>query len=620
MEAARKLLDFPPTTSMRIETDRQGKIMRAENESGAPLPAGPDVFLNESLTDYFEERGAPEFAACFQEALRSGKAQHCQLQVRDGNCLQWVMARVEPFRRNGKKLASVELQSIQHQIEVEQALRRQRDLFDQVEEATKTGSWEFDPRTGLVIGSAKFRKMAGLAATPLSVPMHYKELLNCLAPEYREAALQRFRDAVQTGQVSECEGETLTPDGRRTVHCRAVPVRDANGKVTRIVGSIRDVTVRRQREKESQEQRELFRQALQVAQIGVWEWNTETDELTWSEELYRLLHMDREKEPITVRRFQEMLGAETWEKARRQNAEAVSTGQAFERNVRVRLADGGCRILRTRAVPVADSRGRRILLRGVSQDITESVEAAERLRESETRLQKLSAQLLHLADEERRRIARNLHETVAQSLSAVKMILAKLNAKVPAEEAEASEMIHSAKELAAQGLEELRIISHLMHPPLLDLAGLAPVLRSYAEGFSKRSGITVTVEAPSDLDRLDQETETAVFRIVQEALTNVHRHSHSRRAEVRLTLAGGVLGVEVRDYGRGMKPATNGDKCPEAMGVGLAGIRERVRELRGKFEVSGEPGKGVLLRAEFPLAAQTFPEKSGAGAAVGRQG
>lgn len=609
-----RLLDLLPPKSILIEAGPRGQILRVEDECGAPLFEGPEAFFGESLLEYFEERGAPEFAACFEEALRGGKAQLCRLQVRGGKHSRRLSARVEPFCRDGKQMVSVMLRDIQHETEREEALTRQRELFDQVEEATKTGSWEFDPRTGLVTGSARFRRMAGLAGTHLSVPIHYRELLHCLAPEYREAALERFRKAAETGEVSECDAEALTPEGRRTLHCRAVPIRDAGGKVTRIVGSIRDVTARRQREKESQEQRELLKQALKVAQIGVWEWNTETDELKWSEEMYRLLHMDAEKERICLRRFEEMVDAETWEKARRQNAEAIATGQAFERNVRLRLRDGSFRILRTRAVPVNDGQGRRILLRGVSQDITESTEAAERVRESEARLQRLSRQLLHLADEERRRIARNLHETVAQSLAAVKMILGKLNSTVPAEEGEASELILSAKELTAQGLEELRTISHLMHPPLLDLAGLAPVLRSYAEGFSKRSGIGVTVETPEGLDRLDQEMETAIFRIVQEALTNVHRHSQSRRAEVRLTLSGGVLGVEVRDFGRGMKPANRGNKCPDAMGVGLAGIRERVRELQGKFEVWSEPGKGVLLRAELPLRTRTHPAQSGASA------
>ena len=206
-------------------------------------------------------------------------------------------------------------------------------------------------------------------------------------------------------------------------------------------------------------------------------------------------------------------------------------------------------------------------------------------------LRRLSARLLHAQDEERRRIARQLHETAAQDLSALKMNLARMGRFSGAV---ISPVLAESITLTDGCLQELRTLSHLLYPPLLEEAGLLSALRWYVAGFSERSGIAATLDAPAELERLPRETEIAIFRVVQEALTNIHRHSGSHSARVQLNRNSNSIHLQVKDEGKGMEKGAR-----ETEGVGIAGMRERVQELGGTFDISN--GNGTLLEAIFPI-------------------
>jgi signal transduction histidine kinase len=216
-----------------------------------------------------------------------------------------------------------------------------------------------------------------------------------------------------------------------------------------------------------------------------------------------------------------------------------------------------------------------------------------------TALRRLSARLLRVQDEERRRIARELHDSLGQYLTA-----AKINLDVLARASgDGASYLREAQQLIDRAISDTRTLSHLLHPPLLDEAGFASAARWYVEGFGKRCGIAVKLEISDPLERLSSETETALFRILQEALTNVHRHSGSRSVEVRLTQNASSVVLSVEDHGKGIPPETLArfQKDGTHVGVGLAGMRERVKELRGVFVIESS-SQGTLLRATVPLA------------------
>jgi two-component system sensor histidine kinase UhpB len=152
-----------------------------------------------------------------------------------------------------------------------------------------------------------------------------------------------------------------------------------------------------------------------------------------------------------------------------------------------------------------------------------------------------------------------------------------------------------------------------MHPPLLDEAGLGPALRWYARGFAERSKIVVTVDIADDFGRASQDVETTIFRVVQEALTNVHRYSGSKTARIRVSRENGRLLAEVQDEGCGLTIASQGSQAPP--GVGIAGMRERVQHLNGAFEIESSPGRGTVVRVTLPLnagAEQSLQDESAA--------
>jgi signal transduction histidine kinase len=223
--------------------------------------------------------------------------------------------------------------------------------------------------------------------------------------------------------------------------------------------------------------------------------------------------------------------------------------------------------------------------------------AVERGR-ADNALHELSARLLDLQDAERRRIARDLHDSTAQTLAALAMNLSLLDQPVSALSADTRAILADCRALTLQCSDELRTTAYLLHPPLLDELGLADAVRDYCDGFAKRSGIRVDLELPPTLGRLSNEVETTLFRMMQECLTNIHRHSGSRTASIRLGLQPSEIRMEVRDRGHGMAPEAV--QSQSGMGVGIAGMRERVRQLGGRLEI--ETGKGgTAIAGILPL-------------------
>jgi signal transduction histidine kinase len=215
-------------------------------------------------------------------------------------------------------------------------------------------------------------------------------------------------------------------------------------------------------------------------------------------------------------------------------------------------------------------------------------------------LRHLSARLLQMQDDERRRIARELHDSVGQTLAALTMNLTAVRTDIERLRKTAGALADS-EALVEEMTKEVRTISHLLHPPLLDEAGLASALRWYIEGFAQRSKIQVVLDLPEDFDRLSQESETTIFRMVQESLTNIHRHSGSKLAKVRISRSDDDVRVEVEDRGKGMTPEKQVELASTGTpGVGIRGMRERLRQLGGNLEIRSD-GKGTIVVAHLPV-------------------
>jgi signal transduction histidine kinase len=223
-------------------------------------------------------------------------------------------------------------------------------------------------------------------------------------------------------------------------------------------------------------------------------------------------------------------------------------------------------------------------------------------------LRDLSARLLKLQDDERRRIARDLHDSVGQLLAGLTMNLSAVRADIDRLSKTAAALTDS-EALVQEMSKEVRTISHLLHPPLLDEAGLSSALRWYIDGFAQRSKINVDLDLPTDFGRLSPELETAIFRVVQECLTNIHRHSGSLIARIRVLRLNGEVHVEVKDKGKGVPIEKREEMASSGTpGVGIRGMRERMRQLGGALEITSN-GDGTVILARLPAVENSSTEE-----------
>ena len=245
-------------------------------------------------------------------------------------------------------------------------------------------------------------------------------------------------------------------------------------------------------------------------------------------------------------------------------------------------------------------------------EMAKRMRVEDELRRDEESLRQLSGRLLQLQDEERRRIARDLHDSTGQKLVALSLDLTVLNAFAPDLPPKASAAVNECLLLAEQISSEIRTLSYLLHPPLLDEVGLASAVQWYIDGFTRRSNIRVNLDFAPQLPRMKHELEITFFRILQEALTNVHRHSGSKVANVRFVLNRDGVTLEVEDSGRRIDRTAlvSSGEPVGTLGVGIRGMQERVRQLGGQFEVNSNTG-GTTIRATLPTGAQAFEAPPG---------
>lgn len=286
----------------------------------------------------------------------------------------------------------------------------------------------------------------------------------------------------------------------------------------------------------------------------------------------------------------------------------VESGQDYESEYRLRGADGLYRWFRARALPVRDPQGAILKWYGACSDIHDSKMLEQSIRENAIVLEKkveqrtaelrrLSSRLMTLQDEERRRVAREIHDGLGQELAAAKMILDGILCRHSPPTI--SQAASDASQLVDRAIQQVRTISHLLHPPLLDEVGLVSALRWYLEGLSDRSGIEISLDVdPPDLARLKPELETTIFRIIQEALTNMFRHSGAHHACVTLSEKEGQIVAAVRDDGKGIEEQVI-QLRPDRVGVGIGGMRQRVTELGGSLRLANAH-PGTLVEVVIP--------------------
>jgi PAS domain S-box-containing protein len=411
---------------------------------------------------------------------------------------------------------------------------------------------------------------------------------------------------VLTGKVSGIhDGEVhieRPDDSRIIVIVNIAPLKNERGEVVGAISCFYDVTERKKAREEfeklfqerttqlEQKTAELSQKAtlLDLANDAVLVRNAKGKISYWNEGAERLYGWTSA----------EVLGRTTFDHLRTEFPVPLSDilrSDRWEGELHQYKKDGSPIVVASRWTTLRDNNGKPTEWLEINTDITERKRAEEAAR-------KLSGRILTLQDEERHRIARGLHDSLGQYLTALKI---NLNL-IPTNDGAAA-LVAECADIVEKCLSETRTISHLLHPPLLDEAGLKSALQWCVEGFAQRSGVKVNLNLPCELGRFHKDIETALFRVVQEALTNVHRHSHASEVNIRLTVDARYVGLIVDDNGRGIPDEKFNDlKLHGGTGVGLAGMRERVRDLGGSFGI--ESKTGTSLRVSIPIANTTREE------------
>jgi len=416
----------------------------------------------------------------------------------------------------------------------------------------------------------------------------------------------------------EDEGWRLRKDGSRFwANVIITAIRNREGQLVGFGKVTRDFSERREHEERLRLSEERFRLLVQAVsdyaiymmdpQGQITTWNIGAEKIkgyTASEIIGKNFSVFFPEEDVRAGRPQEILDT------------AAQIGVAAQEGWRIRK-DGSRFWVTSLVNPLRDPSGKLIGFTKITRDITDKMQQQERLKQeiaekekaqallvqSEESLRKLSLNLLRTQDEERKRIGREMHDSLGQYLSALKMKIETLKFKDKNLSPVVVSELEQAGLLLGDCLKEVRTISYLLYPPMLEEMGLKSAISWYLDGFTQRSGIQTKFEIPNDFQRLPRDIELALFRVLQESLTNVHKHSSSNSVDLRLVKSNGTVTLEIRDYGKGIPNLIL--RQSEAnwyalLGVGLRGMNERMRQLGGELSLN-QANPGTLIRATIPL-------------------
>jgi PAS domain S-box-containing protein len=364
----------------------------------------------------------------------------------------------------------------------------------------------------------------------------------------------------------------------------------------RLVGEIFANAIARKRVEEALFRREVdLDQAQSLASLGSWEWDIRADAVTWSDEVRRIYGFKREDLSSPEKAFSVAIHPD--DRARRNEAidAALNGGPPYNVEFRIIRPDKSVRFVHSRGRLIYDKAGKPVRMFGMAQDITERKRAAKELEKANHQLRFLSRRLFEVQEEERRHLARELHDEIGQALTAAKITLQ----SVTANGGEAtSARLQETTAILDRLLGQVRQISLDLRPLMLDDLGLVPALRSLLDQQGRRASVPVRFFAENIPENLDAEIRTTCFRIAQEAITNALRHSHATRVEVDVQRENGNLRLLIRDNGLGFDA---GSVQAQTAGLGLIGIKERAALIGGRAKIISSPNKGTTVEVFLPL-------------------
>jgi PAS domain S-box-containing protein len=558
--------------------------------------AGPDAVLGKSPFDIVHPDHHSLVHACGQPSSAERAAQSADAKIvrLDGAVIDVELTCARLDDPAGRAIAVI-ARDITERKRTEAALRESEERLRLAFAGAQEGVWDWNLETGAVVYSPRWKQMLGYADN--EIESHVDEWKRLLHPEDKPRAEQLNESVLRGGETYEGEFRLRHKDGHFIhVLSRGYPVRrDPNGPVVRIVGIHLDITERKRTEAALRESEERLRLAFVGAQEGVWDWNLETGDVVYSPRWKQMLgYSDEEIEPH-VDAWKRLLHPDDKPRADQLNQSVLGGSDTYEGEFRLRHKDGHFIHVLSRGFPVRrESGGPVVRIVGTHFDLTERKRAeAERTRTE------FLTRLVFAQEDERRRIAREMHDQFGEHLTALGHGIGMLR-DACGDRPELRPKV-DALNAVAQRLD--RDVDHLVweiRPTALDDLGLHAALANYVQTWSARVGISAELHAPGRLDdRLASETETTLYRIAQEALTNIAKHSRARNVDVILERRPDSVLLIIEDDGVGFDP---GDAGTDG-GFGLLGMQERAALVGATLEIESTPGKGTTIFVRLPAPA-----------------
>ena len=516
-----------------------------------------------------------------------GNAQAEYRIVRPDGSVRWICDRSFQIRNEAGKIHRVAgiARDVTDRREIEEALRSRQAQLEKAQELAHLGSWIWEVQRDEITWSEELCRISG--RSPDEAPRNYREFLELVHPDDRpllKRALFRTLDANETYDI---EQRLIRPDGSVCiVRIRGLCVRDSSGVAVQMHGVVVDITEAKKNEQLLRERANLLNLAHDAIVVRNFEdkkitfWNKAAERMygwTAAEAIGRTIPELIYRDPETLEPLLETL---------------LTTGEC-RGEIREAGKDGKEAIVDARGTLLRDEHGAPQAVLSFGTDITDR-------KRAEAVLHELPALVLRAQDEERRRIARELHDSTLQDLIVVAINLGQLEKGAKGRDRSSENLIADSLAVLAKTIRDLRTIAHLLHPPTLEEFGLAGALRDYLRGFSERSGIKVEFDCPDEVERCSHEIETALFRVAQESLANVHHHSRSESAVVRLAFIGGNIDLIIIDRGYGLPTGLlEGKNSRFRIGVGISGMRQRMHQLGGLLEISSG-ADGTTVHAALP--------------------
>jgi len=434
---------------------------------------------------------------------------------------------------------------------------------------------------------------AGLAMIEADSPEQIvgQNVLRVVAPGYHKAFADLSR-RIFAGETGTLEFEIIGFKGtHRWLETHAVPLRGPKGDVHSVLGITRDITTRKHAEQALRDSQERLQLVARATNDAVWDWDLVTDDLWWGEGFLQMFGYTSDEIEPSVESWYTRLHPEDRERVITGIRAAIDGGETtWSDEYRFLRRDGAYAEIFDRGYVIHNVDRRPIRMVGSMMEVSER-------KRTEAQLRNLAARLEAIREEERTRIAREIHDEVGQALTALKMDLAWLGKKVPPRGTPVLRKLQTMEGVIDATMDALHRILAELRPGVLDDLGLPAAIRWLAEEFKRRTEIICTVQMTGGEPQLDSGQATAVYRILQEALTNVARHAQAKRVEIRLHALPTAFELVVTDDGRGITAAEVGASGT----LGILGMRERALTWHGRVTVHGAPGRGTTVRVFMPM-------------------